>query len=199
MGALHPERCFIVVPRGDGKLELPTDLLGFAPLTYRPDRSDGNLRSAVGPACSQMKRAIGRLFPSDKADEWKSWRTHDSESAAKPRVSMESLTAEWEGKELSAARKAIRELPLDHYSDEAQQARPHLKRVFRFLDEMAAAALDGDVDEKQLRSTFEKPVLFLWPHFFTLLAPPNQAAEWWETRPPKLAELFRRWSNDRET
>ena len=40
-----------------------------------------------------------------------------------------------------------------------------------------------------------KPILVLWPHFFTLLAPPNQADEWWETRTPKLAELYARWSS----
>lgn len=118
---------------------------------------------------------------------------------ARSRISADVFTNEWEEPELKAARDAIRELPLDHYSEEAQQVRPFLKRIFRFLEDMSAAILGGRSDESKLRQTFERPVLVLWPHFFTLLAPPNQASEWWETRLPKLAELYARWSNSRQS
>jgi hypothetical protein len=196
MGALQPERCFIVIPRGGEKLRLPTDLLGFAPLTYRPDRGDRNLVAAVGPACFQIKCAIDRQFSfrsSRKPKKSKRGKATAKEQAMVDR-NPESLIAEWNGPDLTAAREAIRELPLDHYSEEAQRVRPYLKRLFRFLDEMAAAVLDGRIDEVQLRPALERAVLVLWPHFYTLLAPPNQADEWWETRPPKLAELHARWS-----
>ena len=180
MGALFPERCFVVVPRGNEKLRLPTDLLGFAPLTYRHDRTDANILAAVGPACFQIKREVDRLFvrPTPLPEP----------------LSAEAFINEWNGPELTAARKAIRELPLDHYSDEAQAVRPSLKRVFRFLEDMATAIMAGQVDEDELRQAFRKPVANLWPHFFVLLAPPNQAAEWWEKRPPNLAELHGRWA-----
>jgi hypothetical protein len=195
MGALQPERCFIIVPRGHENLRLPTDLLGFSPLTYRPDRSDENLLAAVGPACNQIRRAVNRLFPIDQ-DSRVVGRV-ENEVATKPRVSADTFIGEWNGPELKAAREAMRELPLDHYSEEAQQIRPYLKRIFRFLEDMSAVVLEGRSDENKLRPTFEKPVLILWPHFFTLLAPPNQASEWWETRLPKLAKLYARWSSGR--
>jgi hypothetical protein len=180
MGALFPERCFIVVPRGNEKLRLPTDLLGFTPLTYRHDRHDANILAAVGPACFQIKREVDRLFPRPTA-------------MVEP-LSAEAFISEWNGSELSAAREALRELPLDHYGEEAQAIRPSLKRVFRFLEDMATAVMAGQADEGKLRQTFERPVASLWPHFFTLLAPPNQADEWWEKRPAKLAEIYTRWT-----
>jgi hypothetical protein len=180
MGALFPERCFIVVPRGNEKLRLPTDLLGFTPLTYRHDRQDANILAAVGPACFQIKREMDRLFPQPP-------------TMPEP-LSAEAFINDWNGPELSAARKAIQELPLDHYSEEALVIRPSLKRVFRFLEDMATAVIAGQVDEGKLRHAFETPVASLWPHFFTLLAPPNQADEWWQKRPPKLAEIYARWT-----
>ena len=180
IGALLPERCFIVVPRGSERLQLPTDLLGFSPLTYRSDRQDANLAAAVGPACFQMKNEIDRIFRPPTI-------VHEKRMA-------QTFISEWNGPELSAAREAIRELPLDHYSEEAAQVRPSLKRLFRFLEDMAAAIIDGQASERELRPTFEKPVRDLWFHFYTLLAPPNQADEWWEKRPPKLADLYERWS-----
>lgn len=182
MGALYPERCFVVVPRSNEELRLPTDLLGFAPLTYRADRRDANVLAAVGPACFHIRSEIDRLFQPARTEP-------------------ESLTARvfveaWNGPELKAARETIRELPLDHHSDEAQLARPALKRVFRLLEDLASAIADGQVSEGELRKTFEGPVRELWPHFYTLLAPPNQADEWWEKSPPKLAELYARWSKE---
>jgi hypothetical protein len=143
-----------------------------------------------------IKRVIAQFFASSGRSS-KRRGTADTEGSVQPptrsQISVEFLVAEWDGPELSAARQAIGEVPLDHHSDEAQQVRPSLKRVFRFLDGMAAVAVEGRVDENRLRVTFEKPVRVLWPLFFTLLAPPNHADEWWEP-PPKLAQLFARWT-----
>jgi hypothetical protein len=60
-GALGPERCFIVAPRGSD-IHLPTDLLGMTVGEYHANRSDGNLRAAVGPFCGDVRdklRALG--------------------------------------------------------------------------------------------------------------------------------------------
>jgi hypothetical protein len=58
LGALGRERTFIVCEREPG-LELPSDLLGItvAPFSRRPD---GNLRAAVGHACTELKQRIRR-------------------------------------------------------------------------------------------------------------------------------------------
>ena len=37
------------------------------------------------------------------------------------------------------------------------------------------------------------PVRTLWPEIHTALAPPNHADEWWDP-PPKIAELYGRWT-----
>lgn len=42
-------------------LHLPSDLLGLTPATFIPDRQDGNLVAALGPACSRIRRAMARL------------------------------------------------------------------------------------------------------------------------------------------
>jgi predicted nucleotide-binding protein with TIR-like domain len=61
MGGLGRQRCFIVMPRSNEKLHLPTDLLGIKPATFDPDRSDENLSAALGPPCYQISQVIGQL------------------------------------------------------------------------------------------------------------------------------------------
>ena len=59
VGRLGRERNFIVLPRGcEDNFHLPTDLLGVTPALYEANRQDGNLRAALGPACSKMTKAI---------------------------------------------------------------------------------------------------------------------------------------------
>ncbi len=61
MGALGPERCFMITPRGVDDLHLPTDLAGLTPATYEPERQDGNMIAALGPACNRVRRAAEKL------------------------------------------------------------------------------------------------------------------------------------------
>ena len=68
VGRLGRERCFILVPRDEQQdLHLPTDLLGLSRATYDSKRRDGNIRAALGPACSAMTRIIQQLGVSDLA------------------------------------------------------------------------------------------------------------------------------------
>ena len=62
IGALGKERCFILKPR-DVDLHLPTDLLGVTPADYEPNRSDGDLASAVNHACVLIKNQIEKMQP----------------------------------------------------------------------------------------------------------------------------------------
>jgi predicted nucleotide-binding protein len=56
MGALGRERTYIVFCRDD-KPDLPTDLAGVTAATFAK-RNDGNLEAALGPVCTQIKKAI---------------------------------------------------------------------------------------------------------------------------------------------
>jgi hypothetical protein len=66
IGRLGRERCYIVIPRGaEESLRLPTDLLGITPALYEPNRQDGNVVAAVGPASTKILRAIAKVKPSN--------------------------------------------------------------------------------------------------------------------------------------
>lgn len=62
IGRLNRERNFILVPTGNN-LRLPTDLLGIIPAEYELNRSDGNIRAALGPPCYLIQEAIEKLGP----------------------------------------------------------------------------------------------------------------------------------------
>ncbi|EKO3519504.1 nucleotide-binding protein [Vibrio fluvialis] len=59
-GKLGRDRVFFVRPDGHD-LHLPTDLLGITPGVYNPNREDGRLQAATGPACNQIREAIKKL------------------------------------------------------------------------------------------------------------------------------------------
>lgn len=61
IGRLGRERCFIVAPRGVKNFRLPSDLLGLTPLQFDPNRQDGNIQAALGPATNQIRRVVNRL------------------------------------------------------------------------------------------------------------------------------------------
>jgi hypothetical protein len=56
MGALGPNRTFVVYSTSENP-NIPTDLAGISFASYR-NRSDGNLRAALGPASVQIREAI---------------------------------------------------------------------------------------------------------------------------------------------
>jgi len=58
LGALGPERTFILMPEGVDDLHLPSDLAGITAARYRRDRADGNVRSMVAPACDLIRQAM---------------------------------------------------------------------------------------------------------------------------------------------
>ena len=57
LGALGPRRVFIIRPRGQ-ELHLPSDLAGVTILDYRDNRTDKNLRAAIGPAATEIRNRI---------------------------------------------------------------------------------------------------------------------------------------------
>jgi predicted nucleotide-binding protein len=57
MGALGRDKTFLLKPTAPD-LKLPSDIAGVVVATYDANRSDGNLRAALGPACTEIKDAI---------------------------------------------------------------------------------------------------------------------------------------------
>jgi predicted nucleotide-binding protein len=60
VGALGRERSILVTPANSG-IRLPTDLAGMTPVTYDPNRPDGNLVAAIGNASNTIRRQIKKL------------------------------------------------------------------------------------------------------------------------------------------
>lgn len=56
-GALGRARTFLIYSR-DAEVSLPSDLDGVTKVTFG-ERQDGNLHAALGPVCTQIKRALG--------------------------------------------------------------------------------------------------------------------------------------------
>lgn len=61
IGRLGRERTYFVVPRGQAKLHLPSDLLGLVAAEYDPARSDGNWEASVSPACTRIRASLQKL------------------------------------------------------------------------------------------------------------------------------------------
>lgn len=59
VGVLGARRTFFLYNR-DQRPKIATDLGGVTPLTYR-DRPDNNFRSAVSPACDEIRQVVARL------------------------------------------------------------------------------------------------------------------------------------------
>ncbi len=67
-GRLGLEQTFIIHSRED-PLKLPTDLLGITTATFET-HSSGNLKSALGAACSQIREALSRVECTSTSASW---------------------------------------------------------------------------------------------------------------------------------
>ena len=67
IGHLGKERSFLIMPRGEEDFHMPTDLIGLTPATFDPNRQDGNLTAALGPACHKIGKSIHKLGKIEKS------------------------------------------------------------------------------------------------------------------------------------
>jgi hypothetical protein len=58
VGRLGRRRVFWLTPRGEGGVKVPTDLLGISVISFDVNRSDGNMRAALGSACNKLRRSF---------------------------------------------------------------------------------------------------------------------------------------------
>lgn len=57
MGRIGRERVLFIVSK-EVELHIASDLLGITPLIYSVNRSDDNIRAALGPACNKIRRIL---------------------------------------------------------------------------------------------------------------------------------------------
>lgn len=179
IGAVGVTNCFLITPRGQDPLHLPSDLIGLAPITYADDRSDGNFLAALGPASNQVRRAMAKHTAA----------AHDGGQG----IEQADHIRDWSSPDLLTVRDRLRRgIVMDPYDPDFEVARPDLVRLFAFLDSMSDAVLTGRLDESKARVVFEDAVLSSWPRLATLLAPPNHADDFWNPV-PGLGLLYARW------
>ena len=61
IGRLGRERTFILMPKDDGSLHLPTDLMGINTATFEKPENPKFLVPALGAACNKIRRAIQQV------------------------------------------------------------------------------------------------------------------------------------------
>lgn len=189
IGALGLERCVQLVPRDAPDLHLPSDLAGLLALDYPNDRPDGNRLAALGPACNKLRRRMRAAVP-PRIPQRKPGTSLDL-STPLTGDPFERYLVAWQAEPLLTDRAKLRAgISLDPYADDLPRA--SLRRAFQFLDSLAAAVIDGDVQQPQAQAHFSEAVLSIWPLASQLLAPPNHADEFWQPLPP-LAQLYQRW------
>lgn len=66
IGRLGRERTFIIMPKDDVDLHLPSDLLGINTATFVPPEKQKLLVAALGPACNRARRAIQEASASNR-------------------------------------------------------------------------------------------------------------------------------------
>lgn len=69
IGILGRTRTFMLVPRDVDNYHLPTDVWGLTPVTYAPNRRDGNLQAALGAPSQIILEAMRRLGLRGRSDE----------------------------------------------------------------------------------------------------------------------------------
>ncbi len=190
VGRRGPDQSFYITPRDTLDFHLPTDLLGTTALTYQADRKDGNLLSAVAPACNKMRRAI------------ETWRNasfdHSSEKSSHSVTAeqrFEAMVEAWNAPQMKSARQALREgINTDPYSRTAAETAA-LQTVFALLESISDKVLSGEFAEAPAQKEFRKAILAFWPNAAVALAPPNHVDEWWEPL-PRIAQLYFKWKSE---
>jgi hypothetical protein len=133
IGRLGKERNFIVLPHGHEETpHLPTDLLGLTPALYEPNRQDGNLRAALGPACSKLSKAftkLGKLKTALTAEGGKSVESHLQYSEGDKKA----ILASWMGSRPTSLNSQV-----IHFAEVDRELRFEPGATKKYIKEIAA-------------------------------------------------------------
>lgn len=193
IGHLGADRCFFIQPRGLDQLHLPSDLLGLTALSFKPDRSDGNLVAALGTACNQIRRSMREAAFTGIGEA-----TPDAELPEAAEQKLERLIALWESDTLKGDRALVSKgMPMWIGDDEDGQATAAFERICTFLNAVADTIMGNPRLEVTGRPIFEKVIRSVWSlaQSYFVNAAHSSRDEHWENRTfPPMKELAERWS-----
>ena len=172
VGRLGRERAFIIAPRDQADLHLPTDLVGMTQGTYEGDRTDGNYQAATGPVCHIIRQSIftlGALTKDSPTLQAQGTNEKDSEVrtvvneptvAGAEEVSQETVAEELDWLDLFESRKYDETINLltkkvDESKDESEKivhkvwigrakAKKNLKEGIKYLSSLQEIYSDAD-------------------------------------------------------
>ena len=178
-GLLGAGFCQFIAPQGPHALALPSDLSGLIGLDYPASRPDGNRLAALGPASNKLRR-------------WLRSASATTGSGRDPGTDLRTWLDRWNSEPLRTHRAILRDgITLDHAMPVVEQR--SLRSVFHFLDGLADAVLLQQVDANAAQQHFGAALPAVWAAASRLLAPPNDAADWWQPLPP-IARLSAQWT-----
>jgi hypothetical protein len=134
IGRLGKERGLMILPRGsEESLCLPTDLLGLTPALYEPNRQDGNIRAALGPACSKVAKLLQRHGKFTKSVAVEAEEVLPKVEVVYSEGDIRALLTSWMGsRSVSENAKAI------HFAEVDRELRLPLGTTKQFMKEVAA-------------------------------------------------------------
>ncbi len=192
-GYLGIEKCFIIQPRDEQQLHLPSDLLGLTTLSYDPSRSDRNLLAALAPTSNKIKRAMRDALPNQKNGGH--FQNTPLESAAQK---WKRLLALWEGESLEKDRQIVGAgMPNWIGEDETGEATDAFKRICVLLDSVSELVLSEATLQTEARTKFEDSIKYVWrlaAHYFVNPAHVSVAEYWAAREMPPMAQLNNLWS-----
>lgn len=154
MGRLGLDRCFILKPRGQPALHLPSDLIGIQALEFTANRSDNNMLAALGPTAHSLRGLFAKLGRIGILTSGT-----DSIPESEKHRNLERYLAIWNSDLLLGDReRANKGLSLNVIEDETGDDTATVNRILAFLETVCDAASRGDLDSDELDNQLGKTV-----------------------------------------
>ncbi len=118
MGALGPKNCFIIMPKSTEAIHLPTDLTGMTLLKFNSNRSDDNIKAALGPVISQIRNILKKYGSSDTSSQKQMIKLSDD---VVQQINFIGLSAFYSSRD-DYAKHRINAASIDKYIDRAQKS-----------------------------------------------------------------------------
>ncbi len=153
MGQLGLDRCFVLKARDTANFHLPSDLMGFEPLTFNANRSDNNLQAALGPAAHLLRERFAK------------WRANPALETSS-RSTLQRYLDLWNSKVLMHDRQHIQTegLALNVIEDDDGKDSEVLSRLMAFIETVCDSSLRGEITPSELDLALGKEIRAFYAH-----------------------------------